>query len=161
MRVWPSDVDVALHLNNGMYFSLLDLGRIDLMMRGGAWQKMLRRRWSHVVSAETIAFRKSLNLWQRYSMETRLIGTDEHSFYFEQRMVASGEIYARAIVCMRFVAKNRAVPMEQALAAFGLNPQSREVPQWVHEWREANALPSTRKPALHQWQSGVAQEPSS
>lgn len=151
MRVWPSDMDVAFHLNNGMYFSLMDLGRIDLMMRGGAWQRMLRRRWKPVVSAETIAFRKSLQLWQGYTVETRIIGTDERSFYFEQRMVVGGEIYAQATVCMRFVAKGGPVPMPEVLAEFGLPPQDLELPPWVRGWRENNALPSTRKAAPHLW----------
>jgi len=151
MRVWPADVDVALHINNGMYFSLMDLGRIDLMLRAGAWQRMMRRRWSQVISAETIAFRKSLKLWQSYTMETRLLGHDKKAFYFEQRMVAGGEVYARAIMAVRFVSKGRPVPMEDLLAEFGAPPADLELPAWVHDWRVANALPGSRRPAPHRW----------
>lgn len=151
MRVWPTDVDVALHINNGMYFSLMDLGRMDLMLRAGAWQRMLRRGWSQVVSAETIAFRKSLKLWQRYSMETRLLGHDKKALYFEQRMVAGGEVYARSVMAVRFVAKGKPVGMEALLAEFGAPPKDLELPEWVHEWRAANALPGSRRPAPHLW----------
>lgn len=31
LRVWPNDLDVFLHVNNGVYFSLCDLARVDLM----------------------------------------------------------------------------------------------------------------------------------
>ncbi len=27
LRVLPTDIDIAMHVNNGMYFSLMDLGR--------------------------------------------------------------------------------------------------------------------------------------
>ena len=34
-RVWPTDLDVSLHMNNGRYLTLMDLGRLDLMLRTG------------------------------------------------------------------------------------------------------------------------------
>lgn len=151
MRVWPTDVDVALHINNGMYFSLMDLGRIDLMLRAKAWQRTLRRGWSMVVARETITFRKSLKLWQRYSMETRIAGIDERAMYFEQRMVADGEIYATATVAVRFVAKGAPVGLEQVLAEFGIPPAGLVLPEWIHQWRMDTVLPSTRRPAPHDW----------
>lgn len=151
MRVWPTDVDMALHINNGMYFSLMDLGRIDLMLRSRSWQRMLRRGWSMVVSMETITFRKSLKLWQRYSMETRIVGMDGRAMYFEQRMVSDGEIYATAMVAVRFVAKGAAVGPEQVLAEFGTPPAELVLPEWIHQWRMDTSLPSTRRPAPHEW----------
>jgi len=39
-RVVPTDLDVLGHMNNGVYFSLMDLGRIDLMIRTGAWKRL-------------------------------------------------------------------------------------------------------------------------
>ena len=32
-RVWPHDLDTSMHLNNGRYWTLMDLGRADLMLR--------------------------------------------------------------------------------------------------------------------------------
>ena len=151
LRVLPTDIDIAMHINNGMYFSLMDLGRFDLMVRAGIWEKMRRRGWSPVVSGETIAFRKSLQLWQRYTIETRIIGLDSKAVYFEQRMVSGGEIYARAHISTRLVCKGRPVSQEEILAEFGEPPASMELPGWIHEWRENNALPGARKPAPHIW----------
>lgn len=151
LRVLPTDIDIAMHVNNGMYFSLMDLGRFDLMVRAGIWDRMRRRGWTPVVSGETIAFRKSLQLWQRYTIETRIIGLDSKAIYFEQRMVSSGEIYARAHIATRLVAKGRPVSQEDILAEFGAPPASLDLPEWIHEWRENNALPGARKPAPHFW----------
>jgi len=33
--VWPSDVDVLIHMNNGRYLTLMDLGRVDASLRNG------------------------------------------------------------------------------------------------------------------------------
>lgn len=151
LRVLPTDIDIAMHVNNGMYFSLMDLGRFDLMVRAGIWDRMRRRGWTPVVSGETIAFRKSLQLWQSYTIESRIIGLDSKAIYFEQRMVAGGEIYARAHIATRLVDKGRPVSQEDILAEFGAPPASLDLPEWIHEWRENNALPGARKPAPHFW----------
>ena len=33
MRVLPNDLDLLWHMNNGRYLSLMDQGRVDLMVR--------------------------------------------------------------------------------------------------------------------------------
>src|SRR6185312_7812198 len=152
LRVLPTDIDIAMHVNNGMYFSLMDLGRFELMVRAGVFDVFRRKGWSPVVSAETIAFRKSLTLGQQYSIETRIIGFDDRAIYFEQRMVSGGEIYARAYIATRLVSKQGPVANEEIFAATGQQPPADLVlPEWLHEWRENNALPSTRRPAPHRW----------
>lgn len=150
-RAWPWDVDVAVHINNGMYFSLMDIARFDLMMRSGTWSRVRELKWSPVVSAETIAFRKSVKLWQRFSIETRIIGLDEKAIYFEQRFVVGGEIYARAHIATRFVSAGGPVSMAEIKAEFGEPPADLELPAWLHEWRENNSLPGSRRPAPHVW----------
>ena len=151
LRVLPTDIDIAMHVNNGMYLSLMDLGRFDLMVRSGIWQRMRRRGWSPVVSAETISFRKSLQLWQHYTIETRIIGLDTKAIFFEQRMVADGEIYARAYIATRLVTKAGPVSQEDILTEFGTPPADLVLPEWIHGWRASSALPGTRTPAPHLW----------
>jgi YbgC/YbaW family acyl-CoA thioester hydrolase len=151
-RVLLTDLDVAGHINNGMYFSLMDLGRFDLMVRSGAWDRMRARKWNPVVSAETIAFRKSLTLGQRYSIESRIIGVDERAIYFEQRMVSNGEIHARAYIATRLVNRaGRPVSNEEIFTEVGAPPADLVLPAWLHDWRESNALPGANRPAVHSW----------
>jgi YbgC/YbaW family acyl-CoA thioester hydrolase len=151
LRVLPTDIDIAMHVNNGMYLSLMDLGRFDLMVRSGVWKRMRRRGWGPVVAAETISFRKSLQLWQQYTIETRIIGLDTKAIYFEQRMVADGEMYARAYIATRLVHQGRPVGQEEILREFGQPPADLVLPEWVHEWRSSSALPGSRMPAPHVW----------
>ncbi|HEX9502601.1 MAG TPA: thioesterase, partial [Thermoanaerobaculia bacterium] len=35
LRVWPTDMDLNFHLNDGRYLSLSGVARVDLMLRSG------------------------------------------------------------------------------------------------------------------------------
>ncbi len=56
-RVWPHDLDTSLHMNNGRYWTLMDQGRADVMIRSGLWRTIAREGWVPVVSAAEIRFR--------------------------------------------------------------------------------------------------------
>ena len=153
MRVLITDIDVARHLNNGMYLSLMDLGRFDLLVRSGMWDLMKKHKWSPVVNNETISFRKSLQLHQQYTIESKIIGFDDRAIYLEQRMVVDGEIYASAHIGCRFLSSEGPVSNEEIFKKVGAVPPSDLVlPEWINEWRANVALPSTRRPAPHTWQ---------
>jgi len=91
LRTLPTDIDLLGHMNNGRYASLFDLGRFDLLTRTGIWQTMGERGWYGVVASETVTFRKSLQLWQRFTVETRIIGHDDKSVFQMHRAVVDGE----------------------------------------------------------------------
>ncbi|KQY96782.1 4-hydroxybenzoyl-CoA thioesterase [Microbacterium sp. Root53] len=148
----PTDIDVLRHMNNGRYLSLFDLGRWDLMIRTDLMATMDERGWYPVVSSETVTFRKSLNLWQRFEVQTRWIGHDDRALYLEHRAVVRGEIYASAVIRARMLRRTGGtVPLEEVLAAVDLPDELPEVPAWLHEWAEHAALPSTRRPAPSDW----------
>lgn len=67
MRVWPTDLDVQMHMNNGRYLSLMDLGRIDLLVRSGFWAEARRRGWFPLVGASAIEYRRPLRASERGS----------------------------------------------------------------------------------------------
>jgi len=148
----PTDLDVLRHMNNGRYLSLFDLGRWDLLTRTGMAGAMKRHGWYGVVSAETITFRKSLQLWQRFDVESRLIGHDEKSIYLEHRAVVDGEIYARAIIRSRMLKRSGGtLSHDELFAAVGRPEGLPEVEQWVLDWVESSALPPTRAEAPSTW----------
>lgn len=152
MRALLSDIDIAGHINNGMYFSLFDLGRFDLMLRSGVFGTMRKNKWTPVVQAETITFRKSVVFNQRFTQETRVLGMDERCIYFEQRMVADGEIYVSAVIATRMVSRKGPVANAEIIEAVGIAvPDDLILPEWVGRWRESTSLPGARKPAPHFW----------
>jgi len=152
-RVWPTDIDVFMHMNNGVYFTLLDLARLDLMKRARVWQRLKRQGVHPVVVQETITFRKSLLLWQRFTIETKIAGWDTQAFFIQQRYVVKGEIYAEAMVKLRFLQAPRGVPSpDEVNEMLGGWPGSKpELPTWVAEWNRAVALPKGKEPAPSVW----------
>lgn len=44
-RVLPTDLDVNLHMNNARYLSVMDLGRLDLLVRAGLFATLVWRHW--------------------------------------------------------------------------------------------------------------------
>ncbi|MFE1646838.1 acyl-CoA thioesterase [Microbacterium sp. P01] len=148
----PTDLDLLGHMNNGRYASLFDLGRFDLLIRTGFWDTFGEKDWYPVVASETVTFRKSLRLWQRFTVESRLLGHDGRSVYLIHRAVVKGEVYTEMIVRARFLKRTGGVVTHQEL--FDAIHRSDTLPQiapWVADWAAASALPSTRAEAPSLW----------
>ena len=152
LRVLPTDIDTLRHVNNGIYLSLMDLGRVDLLVRAGIAATFSRLGYYPVVSNETISFRRSLQPWQRFVLETRLVGYDEKAVFVEQRFVVKGEIYATAFVRARFLKKTGGtVAIAELADAIGIDPATLPVPEWLVRWSADVALPASRATAPSVW----------
>lgn len=136
-RVNPLDLDVQKHMNNGRYLSLMDLGRMDLMVRSGFWEKVRAKGWFPVVAGQTITYRRSLTLGQRFDISTRVMGHDGRWIYMEQVFRVGETVYADAVVRARFVrAVGGSVDVDEVLADAGPMPEDRVIPAWVQRWNE-------------------------
>lgn len=85
MRVWPNDIDLNLHLNNARYLSIMDFGRTHLLARVRLLEHIVRSRWTPLVGAVWITYRRSLPVFARFTLESRLVCWDERWFYIEQK----------------------------------------------------------------------------
>ena len=118
LRTMPTDLDLLGHMNNGRYASLFDLGRFDLLIRTGIWDLLTRTAGTPSSRARPITFRKSLELWQRFTVESRLLAHDDRSVYMMHRAVVVGEVYAEMIVRARFLRRSGGiVPHEELFEA--------------------------------------------
>ncbi|WPU67107.1 acyl-CoA thioesterase [Peredibacter starrii] len=103
MRVLPTDLDLLWHVNNGVYFSFMDFGRWDMIFRNGVYDLAMKNGWYSVVAGETIKFKKSLELWDKFQLETQIMGYDDKYFFIQQRFVKNGELMATGLVKVRFL----------------------------------------------------------
>lgn len=143
-RVTLTDLDPLRHVNNGKYLSMLDLGRLDLMIRSGFWAAIAEQGWYPVVSAQTITYKRSLTLGQRFELVTRVLGLDDRAAYLEQTFVRRGTVVARAVVQARFLRKaGGTVTPSELLEAAGSADHELTLPGWVHEWAGATRISST------------------
>ena len=129
-RVLPTDLDVLRHVNNGVYLSLLDIARMDLLRRARLTAPLRERGWFPVVTAESIGFRRALKLFQRFEVETSVLGWDDVSFYLHQRFIRQGDIIASALVVGRFLSDDGSVPTDAVTALAGLDA-SPPIPEWA------------------------------
>ena len=151
-RVLPTDLDVLRHMNNGVYLSMLDLGRLDLMVRSGMWRRLQQRGWYPVVVSETISFRRSLELWQRFDIETRVLGFDAKAIYVEQRFVVRGEVFAKAYVRARFLKRSGGTVTVDELIEVAGEPPATGLPEWVRQWGADAQLPPSKAGAPSEWE---------
>jgi len=140
-RVMPTDLDTAVHVNNGVYCSLMDLARVDYMIRTRVFNQFIRRGWFPVVTGETLQFHRALLPFERFFIESRLIGWDERTFFFQHRFYrgrVDGELAAEAIVRGIMVQKSGGVvSMPDLLAAVGDPARPEPLPQWIADWAAA------------------------
>lgn len=134
-RVAPSDLDLLGHVNNSKYLAIMDLARIDLMMRSGWWDKLRRKGWYPVVAGQTITYRRSLKLGQKFAVESRVLGMDDRWFYLQQSFVRDGTVCAHALVRARFLKRGGGNVEHDEMGEFlGGFPDGLEVPEWVGQW---------------------------
>lgn len=122
MRVWPNDLDVFGHMNNGRYFTLMDLGRFDIVFSSGLLGVMRRRHWYAVVATAEVRFFRPLKCWQRYTLVTEIIDWDKHRFVFEQRFESAGKLAFKAMLVAQFRRGREPVPTEEVFAALDYTP---------------------------------------
>lgn len=130
-RVLPTDLNVYRTMHSGVYLSLLDIARLDLLERTGLARPFRKRGWRTEITSESIGFGRPLKLFQRFEVETRILGWVGDSFYVHQRFVRDGDVVAAALVLGRVRdAGDDTVPAADvaALARIGEPPP---VPDWA------------------------------
>jgi acyl-CoA thioesterase FadM len=138
--VWPADLDVLWHVNNGVYLSMLDVARVDLMLRSGMLKALGRRGIYPVVAAETIRFRRSLRLLQSFEIETTVIGWDDKALLIRHHFTRAGELVAEAVVRARFLKRRGGtVSTKELLAVLDKPGPSPALPSWIEAWNLENA----------------------
>jgi len=130
-RCWPSDLDLNLHMTNSRYLALMDLGRLDLIMRAGLLRALLRRGWRPVVGAQRIRFLKPIAPGAEFRLETRILGWEGKWFYIQQRFWLGGQLAADATVKALFVGPSGAVAAEEVMKA-ARQPQASPSLEGVH-----------------------------
>lgn len=130
-RVWPHDLDVSMHMNNGRYLGIMDLGRLDVIIRSGLWRSVVKNGWTPIASAAVIRFRRELRLFNRYRLETRILAWDERNVVMEQVFTFAGgerdgQVAARALFKGGIYDRGarRFVPISRLMSEIGVASES-------------------------------------
>src|SRR4026207_1790134 len=120
LRVLPNDLDFNVHINNGRYFTLADLGRLDFLIRAGVARVAIANRAVPLIGDAAAKFRKNLKLFQRYDLQSRLLGWDDKWTFMEHRFVRDDRVVG--VVIIRGQLRNADGPLSPStwLAGLGL-----------------------------------------
>lgn len=138
LRVRLSDLDPLGHMNNGVYFSIFDLGRVELLLRSGLYRQFRSRGWYAVVTAETGTFRRELRPFRRFDLHSEVLGWDERHLYFQHRILSAGRLATHSVVQVRFLSRDgqRLAPSD-LLETLPEVPERPELPDWVSDWSKS------------------------
>ena len=140
LRVWPNDLDINLHVNNGRYLALADLGRIDWFMRTGALGIARQRKAFPVVGDAVAKFRRDLKAFETFEIHTRLIGWDRKWGFIEHRFVRNQRVIG--VVAVRGMFKAPDGPLDPGVLLAGLAhaAPSPELPKWAERFHQSCEL---------------------
>lgn len=120
MRVWLTDIDLNFHVNYARYLRLAQLGRVHYAKQTGILKNMRKKRIGLVVVGLHITYHKSLTLFSKYQLVTRVIGWDDDWFYFEQKFEQYGKVVTRVLVRMVFMESGKRMLTAKAALKLGL-----------------------------------------
>ncbi|WP_029202661.1 acyl-CoA thioesterase [Ornithinimicrobium pekingense] len=136
MRVRPADLDIYLHVNNGTYLQMMDVARTNYIADLGGFPLLRQKGWYPVVAAQTVTYRRSLTLGQRFDVTTRVVGWDERVVYLEQVFTRGDDLCARGLVAGRFLTRGSGVrvPAPEVIGLLGDGRPAPELPEDVAGW---------------------------
>ena len=133
MRAWPLDLDFNRHVTNGRYFTLADVGRMDYVLRSGAFRVALRHRALPIVGDTWGKFRRELKLFERFEIHSRMLGWDEKWSFMEHRFVKDQRVIAVVVMRGLFRGPKGTVAPAEFARELGVD-ESPALPGWLQDW---------------------------
>ena len=140
LRVWPTDLDLNGHMNNGRYLTIVDLALATVFIRSGFARLCFEKGWRPMGGGSVVFFRRALTVFQRYTLRFTLVGWDEFWNYCRFEFVRDGELCATGFVKGAAAARRGLVPNAEIYGALGYQGSSPALPEDLRAWLAADHL---------------------
>jgi acyl-CoA thioesterase FadM len=137
LRVWPDDIDGNLHVNNGRYLTLADLGRVTWFLRSGVLSQARRFHAIPLIADSIAKFRRDLKLLQTFTIETRLAGWERRCIFLEHRFLVDEHVSGLVAVRCVFKSGRRTIYPSELLGGLSTRTQSPVLPAWLSQFSES------------------------
>lgn len=142
--VLPNDLDLNGHMNNGRYLTIMDLGRMDFVLRIGLAGYVFRNKYIPVLSSVQMRYRIPLLPFQKYTLTTHILCWDDKWVYMEHRFIIRGGKKDGAVAAIGLVKgsffsrRTRAtIPTANLMRAIGKDIASPPAPAYIARWAQA------------------------
>jgi acyl-CoA thioesterase FadM len=140
LRVWPGDLDINGHMNNGRYLTIIDLMLVEYFVRSGFARVMMKAGWRPMSGGAVITYRKGLLPGQRYRLRFALAAADSSwNFMRFEFLREDGTLCAAGYMKGAAVGRRGLVPNAESYARMGQAFEPRALPEAVQHWLAAEA----------------------
>lgn len=143
-HVLPTDLDLNGHMNNGRYLTIMDIGRMDFVLRVKLAGYVIKNGYLPVLSSAKMRYRIPLMPFEEYELQTRILCWDDKWVFMEQRFIIAdgpkaGVAAAIGLIKGSFYDKNTktTVPTGDIINAIGHSEESPAMPDYILKWQEA------------------------
>jgi acyl-CoA thioesterase FadM len=96
-RVWVTDIDISI-MNHAAMMSVMEMGRIDFMVRTGFFKLAQKNRWYFPSSNIQVQFFRPLKMFQKATVITKVFNINDRWIYLEQKILRAEKLIACCVV---------------------------------------------------------------
>ncbi|MFT6144628.1 MAG: acyl-CoA thioesterase FadM [Myxococcota bacterium] len=105
-RVSLRQIDLNRHMNQAQYPMVMELGRTDLLLGNDSWASWQAQGLNPVVAEQHLRYRRELKPWQKYVIDSRLVGVDGRFLVLEHYLLVGSAVHASGTVKLLVVGEN-------------------------------------------------------
>jgi acyl-CoA thioesterase FadM len=142
-RVWVTDVDASI-MNHAALMTVMETGRLDLMVRSGFLGLAVKRRWYFATRGISVQFFRPLKIFQKARLITRVSHVDDDWVYVEHQVIRREKVVAIAIVQSAVKHGRDRVPYDEVAASLGIGDLPRARNELVELFEREHAAMKAR-----------------
>ena len=113
-------------------------GRWQMAVRLGLLKPFLTGKNTLAVAGVSVRYRKRVPIFQKYRMQTRMLGYGERFFYVDQTMWQGETCMNQMLLRAAIRDKSGTVPPADFLKHMGKPTEQPNLPDWVRAWSDAD-----------------------
>ncbi len=139
-RQWvkPWHIDIYMHVNNAKYLNYFELARWNFSNKTGLTKYLLKHQLKFIIVGAELAYVKDLVWFQKFNIQTKLVGHDEKYVYFEQTLYAKNKLVNHALFKVIFLKQNKKITPQDLFYILGITNLNNKLPDAFALWQKVN-----------------------
>ena len=138
-RVWLTDIDASI-MNHAAMMTVMEAGRIDLMVRAGFFSLARKEKWYFPTSSISVQFMRPLKLFQKAQLETRVVHVTQTAIYLEQKITRENKEIAACMVKATVKKGREVLDIPAIIKQLGGESLTSGVPDVIDAFEKQNVL---------------------